>query len=561
MNNDIENSKIEQVYDDFAHHKGEYDEVMEDAINDVSGAIKSIKNRREGYAISDDIAALMEDHGAKFGEALNTAAEKDKTKWVPQLAEILTAAIDANPDNTEILVKSALEMEKAYNGADAGVLLNVAEKAAFRHPEKIGEVLPVVDEHLQSYEAQNQKDAATYKAFYKVYTTAVRKTRNQQISQEASAAANEIFGKIEVLKGNVSVEKLLALVKANPGDEATLDTFEQKLNMLMAANPKAGAEDIVNNLKGVSKIEDETTRDDIYNIAVDVLGKHIKANTPEEAKNKSGLLFSAFDAMLKAEKNSEVRKNITVSAVNALSYMAAKHLPAGENAALIIDDDKKQETFRSLKRMAESYGHYVGFRDLLAGTAAKYGESAEIVDEMKNCMLKALVCEDRNGGIDTSREMSPLEKEVLVVKKEQDLEAQIFALLNVPHKSNKYQKDPQKPDMPSKDTMREVADLLGQYKNIEYKVTLEVLGKIDKEKFSNVDDAIIDKLEKNIEKMQYGKDVADELTGIRTQMHKSGIQQKKADNTPKQWHETKQAEPVPNKRISVKEPKGKSMEI
>ncbi|MBR1825713.1 MAG: hypothetical protein IJ770_03910 [Alphaproteobacteria bacterium] len=543
MNNEFGNSKIEQVYDDFVHSKGNYDDLMENALKDMGDAVRGVKNRRDGFSVSDDIAALMEEHGDKFGKALSSASAADREKWAPQLAEILTAATDMNPDNTESIIKSAFELEKAYHGADSGVLLNVAEKATFRHPEHLEEIVAVTDKHLQNYDAQSDKDASTYKAFYKVYTNAVRKTRKAEMREKASTVANDIFGKIEIVKGNVTVDKLLQRVKDNPADETTQDAFERGLDMLLTTKPKEGAKDVLNNLKAITKIENPEDRAFVYTVVMTSLERHVDGDDA-----KASAVFKALDTMMQAEKDPEVRKSAVVSAMGSI-----QHGMVDETGALtVIAGGKEKETFRTLKRMAESYGNYAGFKDLLANTAEKYQKSPAVTEELKAAMMKALDYEERNNVETDDSSRSQFEKDVLAQKRVRDnkirLDTQIYALLNIPHKTNKYTRDPSKPQMPVKSDMRKVVNLLSQYRKIDddYLVTA-IFSKMDKEKFTNVDDAILDSFERAAPRIKGSDEIKAKLTAMRAKMHTQGIQAKKAQEMPK-WHE--KSETKPNQRIS-----------
>lgn len=555
MSDEFNFAEVGTVADDFAARKEQYDVLMEDAVKDLTNAIKNVKSGRDASALSDDITGLMEEHGEKFGMALGSADKADREKWVPELTGILTKAMDMEPENVENIIRGAYQIEKAYEGADSGIFASVADKAMFRHRSYTSKIMAVVDESLQDYETQPHQDAATYRTFGKIYGSAFAKTGNKAYAEKA----NDILEKTELVKGNVTIEKLLKRLQENPSDEATQDKFEKNLELLLTAKPKAATEDILNNLKNVAKIGDSAVRDDVYCIMVSALNKHIKVNTPEEVQQKSGILFTAIDTIMKSEKDADMRKNVTVLAVNALSYMAIKDMPANESGALVIDSGKKQETFRALKKMADSYGNYVGLKDLIVNTASRYRKSPEITDELKSCMLRVLSYEEKNGI--TVEERSDFENGVLKQKKEQEnklrLDTAIYKLLNVPHKTNGYTKDAKKPAVPSKEDMHKVANLLCQYKIVEYPVFDEVINKIDKEKFSNVDDEILNKLEMNIGKMRCAEMIISEemqrVTAIRTGLHKNSIQQKKElDNAPKQWHEkTAKKEPQPQKRISV----------
>lgn len=102
----------------------------------------------------------------------------------------------------------------------------LSKKNVFRHPQEAVVTIAVVDKYLRDYEEQTDKNATTYKAFYKVYAGAFRKTHtNSPIHDSSAEKANEIFEKIEMMKGNVTVAKMLKRLLENPNDDATCDRY------------------------------------------------------------------------------------------------------------------------------------------------------------------------------------------------------------------------------------------------------------------------------------------------------------------------------------------------
>ena len=127
--------------------------------------------------------------------------------------------------------------------------------------------IAVVDKYLRDYEEQTDKNATTYKAFYKVYVGAFRKTHtNSPIHDLSAEKANEIFEKIEMMKGNVIVAKMLK---------------RRSWRYLL--------------------------RNGFF------IGKHVKEDTPEKAQQKSGILFTAIDTIMKSEKDVSRRKDLSDS--------------------------------------------------------------------------------------------------------------------------------------------------------------------------------------------------------------------------------------------------------
>ena len=530
MQHDFTSAEVERVYDDFNYRKANFDDLMPDALQDLDTALKSVKNRRDGFAVSNDISTLLEQNANKFSLALNSASAANRAEWAPKLAEILVAAVDLNPRNSEKIIYSALKIEENYDGADTGILLKVADRVSFRYPEHLPAALDAIDKHLEKYDAQEHKTTDGYKSFYKVYTNANRKTRNPEIRTRASASANAVFGKIEMAKGNVSFDKLLQRVKDNPENEAVLDNFEKDLNSLMTQNPQKTIEDIHTNIKGISKMESHDAREELYSVIIEAAGSKIKATSPEELKTKSATVFSVVDNILRAEKNEYSRRIATASATDI-----TRRFLVDENKALVIAEGKEEQVFSALNRMADANGGQFGLKEILTATAEKYKDNAEIREKIETAVLKTLDADEKFGNTSANeRTLSPLEEKMAEVKRNRDnkdrIDARILTLLNIPSKKLHIERDPKKPFYPSKSEMRKVVNLLSQYKEIDYSTLLHVLGKIDKENFSNIDDDLLDSFASKTVKMQDAdkKYLTDELTRIRTQMHTKGIQDKKA---------------------------------
>lgn len=523
MEYNFNHSAVEQVYDDFTYSKGDYTDVMDAGLKDLDSAVKSVKNRNDGFAVSDDIAALMAECNGHFGIAFNAATAAEREKWLPQLADVLVSAVELNPRNAESILQSALKLEQAYEGSDSGILLKVADKISFRYPEHLPAVLKTVDEHLQNYEQQPKKDAAVYKSFYKVYTNAVRKTRSAEMRDKASTTANDIFGQIELLKGNVTVEKLLQRVMKNP-NEATIEAFEKDLNTLMAQNPQSVAE-IQPNLKSIAQLEKPDTRAEVNGLMIDAFQHLPQAETPDALKERSTQFYSIVDEMLRREKDENARRTVAVTATYAL-----KRAFTDENGALIFAEGQEKQAFNTLNRIADGNGGRFGLKEMLVKTAEKYRKSPEIAEMTRACMLKVLDADEKFQN-PVEGERSPYEVEMLAHKRNRDnrarLDKQIYTLLNIPSKSLGVERDPSKPFYPSKADMRRVVNLLSQYRKIEYGVALSIFGKMDNEKFTNIDDKILDTVSNVTSRMQYKEEFIEKLTEMRTQMHAFGIREKK----------------------------------
>lgn len=263
MIRDFDNSQIEQVYDDFHNRKADFDVALDDGIKDLTQVISKVKNKRDGIAVSDELSAFFEDCRDKIAIGFNETTSANRKQWAPQLANIFTSAMEMNYRNSENIIKT-------------------------------------LDAVVEAYDNNPRQDSEVYKAFYKVYTNAVRKVRNPQIVKHSSEMANDIFGKIEILKGTGTPDKYLARLVENPQKEVVI-AFAKSLKNELENNPENTAHNLFQNIKTITKIKDDGTRSQVYGILFDSLKSMLEKNaaeaekSPEDMKMIESGMFKIFD--------------------------------------------------------------------------------------------------------------------------------------------------------------------------------------------------------------------------------------------------------------------------
>jgi len=189
----------------------------------------------------------------------------------------------------------------------------------------------------------------------------------------------------------------------------------------------------------------------------------------------------------------------------------------------IKDGELRKQTFevmlQNLKKMLES-------------SVKEARKSPEDIALLESGMFKIFEIEKAVGlseKADLNR--TPFEKQMLGKKKKADnkdrLDKQILTLLNIPSKKLGIERDPSKKFYPTKKEMLAVANLLTQYSKIDYGLATNIMGKIDKEQFTNIDDTIIGKIKEALPKIQYGEEIAPTITEISNQMHGDSVQSAK----------------------------------
>lgn len=405
MSRDFNNSAIEQVYDDFDYRKADFDVALEDAVKDLEPVVEEAKKSRNKREVSDEMTAFIADFGDKIALGFNEASSAKRKELAPKLAQIYSSAILMNPQNTE-------------------------------------DILAATDKLVKGYEGAANQDADVYNAFKKIYTTAIRNVRNQNIFKIVADRTNSLVSKIDILRGTGTPDKYLKRLLGDSPKAEDLQNFESSLKIQLKDNPEEAAKNVFGNIKDIVQIKDASLRQQTFEVMLQNLKKMLENSLKEARKSPEDLALVEHGMF----KIFEIEKAVGLS------------------------------------------------------------EKADL-------------------------NRTPFEKEMLGKKKKLDnkerLDKQILTLLNIPSKKLDVKRDPSKPFYPTKKEMSAVANLLTQYSKIDYGIATNIIGKIDKEKFSNIDDKIIDKIKEATPRIQYGTEITETLTSIRSQMHSSGVQTKK----------------------------------
>ena len=263
MTRDFNNSTIEQVYDDFHNRRADFDVALDDGIKDLTQVISEVKNKRDGYTVSDELSALFEACRDKIAVGFNEGSSANRKQWAPQLANIFTSAMNMNFRNS-------------------------------------GSILKTVDDILISYENNPRQDSEVYKAFYKIYTHAVRKVRNPKIVEHSSKMANSIFNKIEILKGTGTPDKYLARLVDNPQKDI-VNAFEKSLKNELENNPENTAHNLLDSIKAITRIKDDDIRSRAYEVLFENLKSMLEKSASESNKSPENMkmiesgMFKIFD--------------------------------------------------------------------------------------------------------------------------------------------------------------------------------------------------------------------------------------------------------------------------
>lgn len=212
----------------------------------------------------------------------------------------------------------------------------------------------------------------------------------------------------------------------------------------------------------------------------------------------------------------------------------------------IKDIELRQQTFEVMLQ---------NLKKMLENSLKEARKSPEDLALVEHGMFKIFEIEKAVGlSAKADLNRTPFEKEMLAKKKKLDnkerLDKQILTLLNIPSKRLGIERDPSKPFFPTKKEMTAVANLLTQYSKIDFGLATNIMGKIDKENFTNIDDKIIDKINAVAPRIQYGTDIMENLTSIRSKMHNSCVQSKKEDSKVVEMNNKKEdAAKAPTNRI------------
>ncbi len=520
MAEEFKNKYIRQIYEDLSLHTkaADLDMDMEQALKDFGAAFATSKTYMQTAELVSDMAQLLENCAEKIAVGLEAAPDARKAGRIAEFSKILSKAVEFDPKNSKSFLRSALNIESAHPEGYAGVFTDLATKLIIRHPRQTETVLNATDEFVADYAAHNRKDINAYNGFYEIYTTAYRKPFSKQIQNRAQKSADEIFYTMDFIKNEGKLNKAIERIQKKPEDETVLNAFERSLKQAVAANPAAAAADLADNAKALAKIENVDTRMETYNIIIETMAKDIPAATDEVKKAKSDMMMTFIQKVLKTDKDREHLPEFAVTAVYNL-YPAI----TDENGAIFVADGREKQTFGALNKIADLIGHRAELRQLLNAAHDKYKHSSEIEPLVQIAMMHAVESADLSGK-KIREEYTPtvFENQMRNAYKRMKVERQhnyeICSLLNIENRQCGYIGDLNR-TRPTKSEMRKAVNILCQYSAIRGYLPDQMLSKIDMKKFSNVDDAILNKFEEALPRMENKESLAKRIADIRNQLH------------------------------------------
>lgn len=190
----------------------------------------------------------------------------------------------------------------------------------------------------------------------------------------------------------------------------------------------------------------------------------------------------------------------------------------------IRNDALREQTFEIVLQNLKKF---------LQSSIKEASKSKTDMEQLEKAMFKVFEIEDAVG-LTPKAELNrtPFERQmhdkylkILKVQANQDrIAKQIYTLLNTNNKKLGVEHQKGKSFYPSKKDMLKIANLLNQYKDIDYGMSVDISVKIDDKNFSNVDEEFIDKI-MNLKGENADKLKAD-VTQVRAQMHAKGIKSK-----------------------------------
>ena len=175
-------------------------------------------------------------------------------------------------------------------------------------------------------------------------------------------------------------------------------------------------------------------------------------------------------------------------------------------------------------------------KKVLQSSIKEASKSKIDMDQLDEAMFKIFEIEDVVGLTEKAElNRTPYErqthdkyvKRLKVQANQAKIAKQIYTLLNITNKALGVEHQKSKSFYPSKKDMLKVANLLEQYKDISYAMSIDIITKIDDKTFSNIDDQIIDKI-MNLKSEKSDK-LKENMTQLRAQMHAKGIKNKAAE--------------------------------
>lgn len=525
---------------------------IEAAYRDFDATLKSVKDDGDKVRFSDEITNFVSTNVEKLGSALLMGGEMTD-KWVDKLGDYMETAITYNPKNIPSLLNVAAKIEEFSEFGDYGVLNKLAAKVTAKYPQYSEKALELTDKHLADYNATTMTPSIkTYEDFYKVYTNAYAKPKSRQMADRVLATANDIYYRIDFLKNDMKFDKSIQRISENPSDESLLERFETCLRQSMRIRPLGTMDDVLQNLKVISQIDEADTRGAIYTMVADSVDRDIPNITGRSVENKSDMLMKFINKCLKAEKDPEVKEGFALSAIYAM-----RRSMADEKGALVMAADKENQAFGALKKLAETAGRRFELQEMLTAMAQKYKDNPEKRAVIDDITIRALDSADDHG--DKAADLSESEyiKAMRAIQKPRRFlrlhNTEICSLLNIEYAKSEYKFDVKKPLKPSRKDLLKAANLLSQYKSIDPVLYRLMLNSMDTKTFANVDDKVIDAFAKALDRVndtpEKRKEFENELTEKRTQMHTLTIKQKTVNADAKPPHYVEKRNPAEKKEM------------
>ncbi len=502
------------------------------ATNIIDAVLSDAQTDEEKVQASNDVANLLAERAEEFAAALTNGSMKNN-----ELAKNMQAAIELNPKNIQSVLNSAMKIEKAAGKGDIGLLTELADRviSKFKYKHSNSEairqtkvVLATLNKHTENYNKTANPDLATYEKIHKIYEKAY------PIVPSILPVSNILGERIALMKNGYdrnkgNFEKIIESFQNNPSGGERADIFEQELKFAMKKDPQKAVETIMENIKSVAQIANGSVRGDVYGVIFREAMEGIPADSEAEIKDKSAKIMTYINKAIKAEKNPEVKERLAVCAMYTLHNALTD-----ENGGLIFADGQESQAFGALNKLVEVAGHRAEIREILASTADKYRGQDDIENKVKETMKKALAFEDSSQKeMAVNHEKTMFEKRMRNVyrheKNVRRLNSEICALLNINYPDSDYKIDINKIGTPSKKEMEKAINKLSEYSQISGYLPDLIINKMDTEKFSNIDDKMLDKflsITGRIKSEENREKIVSKLQDVRKNMHAMNVRKK-----------------------------------
>ncbi len=495
--------------------------VLDDALTD-----------EEKIQASDDVTNLVAERAEKFVSAMADGSIKNE-----ELAEKLATAIEHNPKNIQAVLNSAMKVEKAAANGDTGLLIALADKviSKFKYKHSNSEairrtkiVLATLNKYVENYNRTANPEVATYEKIHKIYDKAYPIVPSiLPVSEKLSERIALLKSGYDRSKGNF--EMVVESFKNDPKEGEHADMFEQELKFAVKNDPQKAVATVMDNIKSVAQIANEGVRGEIYGIILKEAFEGIPADNDAAIKARSAQIMTYINKAMKAEKNPEIKERLAVCAMYTLHNAATD-----ENGGLMFAEGQENQAFGALEKLAETAGHRTEIKEILAATADRYRGQEDIESRVKDTMKKALASEDgskKEMAVDYEKTM--FEKRMNNVYRQEKnvrrLNTEICALLNINYTDSDYKVDVNKVGLPSKKEMEKAINKLSEYSQISGYLPDLIIGKMDTEKFSNIDDKMLDKFLNvctRIKSEENRGKIVSKLNDVRKDMHAMNVRKK-----------------------------------